>query len=542
MSKQRVENIQNKALLIRTKMATLAAMSVPRSAIAERDENGTASAVLVWWDLPNMQMCADLGMPVLSPMIRDYEFIGKHKPYRHQLLICSHLTVNKRAFCFADMGTGKSLAVVHSIRYLLSIGAIKRALIIAPLSTLSRTWEDEFFNVDPSLEVTKLYGTKAKRIKLASNNAPVHIINFDGIPTIHNEIKANNYDCVVIDEVTAYSNHQSKRWKEAVSLFKDTKYLWGLTGTPIVRGVTLAYGQAKLVTPHSVRFRSFTEFRNVVQQKVSDFVWIDRPEAHGTAFSILSPAISIKKEDCIDLPPLVRVYREVELSAGQRSFYAKLREEKFVKDEQTQVSAVNPATLSGKLLQVSSGCLYDDDGQILEFDVQSRIEETVSLVQKARSEASSITKGKALVLAPYRHTVDMLKRKLQEQKIVVDGKERKLSVAAVHGGVPPKKRDEIYKRFDEDATLDIIIAIPETMSHGLTMVSASCVVWFAPCANAESFVQACNRVNRPGQTESMVIAHLYGSQAEWNLYKNLIELKRSEDCLLSFYKDVIRGL
>lgn len=542
MALRPIENIQNQALLIRTKMAKLVAMSVPRSAIAEYDENGNPSAVLVRWELDQMQKCADIGVTVLSPMIRDYEFSGRYKPYVHQLKICSFLTTNKRALCFADMGTGKSLAVVHCIKYLLSIGEIKRALIIAPLSTLTRTWVDEFFNVDPSITVTKLHGPKTKRIELAANGAQVHVINYEGISVIHNEIKANNYDCVVIDEVTSYSNHESKRWKEAYNLFKDTKYVWGLTGTPILRGVIAAYGQAALVVPHNVKFRSFWEFRNSVQRKINDFLWVDRPEAHDIAFSMLRPAISIKKKDCIDLPSMVHVYREVELDKGQKAFYVKLKEESLVKDELMQVTAVNAAVLAGKLIQVATGCIYDDDGRALEFDVSGRINETIDFIQKARNEASTADKGKTIVFAPFKHTAALIRKKLSESKIIVDGKERKIKAEIIDGDVSAKRRDDIFGRFKEDNSLDVIVAIPQTMSHGLTLTNASCIVWFGPCTSAETYAQACNRIDRPGQTESMTIVHLYSTPAEWKLYSNLRENKKSENYLLTFYKDFLRGI
>lgn len=537
-----IENINNEALLIRTKLADLVVRNLQQSIIAERNANGESTGVLVRWNLPNMQACADMGITVLSPMVRDYEFPGRYKPYMHQLKICSFLTTNRRGLCFADMGTGKSLSVVHCINYLLRIGEIKKALIIAPLSTLSRTWVDEFFNVDPSIKVTKLHGTKEKRVELAGNGAQVHVINYEGIKVIHNEIKANNYDCVVIDEVTAYANHESKRWEEAFALFKDVRYMWGLTGTPILRGVTAAYGQATLVVPRSVRFKSFWEFRNAVQRKVGDFTWVDRPEAHEIAYEMLSPAISVKKADCIDLPPMVHVFREIELDKGQRAFYVKLKKEQLVKDENMQVTAVNAAVLAGKLIQVATGCIYDDEGNALEFDVSERIRETVDFVQKARAEASDTMKGKALVFAPFKHTVDMLERKLSEERIVVGGKERKLKVAVIDGDTSSKKRDDIFAKFQNDENLDVIIAIPQTMSHGITATSASLIVWFGPCTSAETYVQACNRIDRPGQTESMTIVHLYGTPAEHKLFNNLRENRRSQNYLLDFYKDFIRGI
>lgn len=529
-------------LIIRTKMATLISKTVPGAFVCEVEYDGTPSAVNIPWTLQTAQMVANMGAPVISPILRDYQFTGRYKPYLHQLKICSFLTANKRGYCFADMGTGKSLAVVHAVRYLLSVGEIKRVLVVAPLTTLSRTWESEFFNVDPSLRPTKLHGEKAKRIELAAIGSPVHIINYEGIEVIFNELKANAYDCIVIDELTAYATHTTNRWKSAKRLFNDAKYLWGITGTPLLRGLESAYGQASMVNPAKVRYRSHWEFRNAVQRKVNDFLWVDRFEGPEMVREMLQPAIYIKKADCIDLPPVVHVYREVPLDKGQIAFYRKLKDDRLVQDAQMKVTADNAAVLAGKLIQVATGCIYDDDGQALEFNVKGRIDETADAIRKARMESGDINKGKTLVFVPYKHSLDLVVRKLKEEDITIDGKKRKMNVSVIDGSVSAKRRDETFAKFYEDPKHDVIVAIPSTMSHGVTTTFASCIVFFGPVTSSEVYVQACNRIDRPGQTEKMTIVNLYGTPAEWKLYNNLRENKHNQSVVLDFYDDFIRGI
>ena len=538
----RIENVNNEALLIKTKLADLVVRNIEQSAIVHRDAHGNGESVLVRWTLPNMQRLASLGAPTASPMLVTYPFVGRHKPFRHQLLVCSFLTTHKRAYCFADMGTGKTLAIVHSVRYLMEVGEVSKVLVVAPLTTLQRTWVDEFFHVDPAMRVAKLHGTKQERIQLAASGAVVDIINYDGVELIFNELKANQYDCIIVDELTSYANHKTKKWKIAERLFQSAKYLWGLTGTPLLRGSEAAYGMAKLINPVNCKFRSFYEFRNAIQRKVSDWVWIDRAEAHDVIYGMLSPAIRIKKSDCIDLPPVVHIYRETALNDSQRAFYVELKKHQIIQDEQMSVTAVNKAVLAGKLLQVAAGCLYDDNGQVLEFDISERLEQAYENIIRARAEASTNLTGKTILFSPFKHTADYVARLLKEKKIYVDGRQRKLNIAVVDGEVSAKRRDKIFSDFQHTPDLDVIVAIPQTMSHGLTLTAASCEVWFAPCASSETYVQACNRVDRPGQKENMTIVNLYGSPAEWQMYRNLRENKHNQNVMLDFYNDVVSSI
>lgn len=519
-------------LSIETKMAGLIHSMYPRSRVL-------GNTLYIPWTLDAMQVVADAGAPVVSPMLEDYDFPGTKTPFRHQYKICSFLTTHRRAYCFADMGTGKSLACAWSADYLLRIGAIKRVLIICPITVMVRTWEDEFFNVNPGLKVTVLYGTKKQRLKKAANDHPIHIINYDGLSVIENEIRYNNYDLVIIDECTTYGEVSTGRWKVAARLFHNTPYVWGLTGTPTLRGVEYAYGQAALITPTNVNGVSKYAFRDRVLRQINTYVWVERPDCHDEVAKVLKPAIRIHKKDCIDLPPVTHLYREIELSDDQSACYARLKAEQFVGDEEVSITAANGAVLMNKLIQIATGVIYDDNGEARKFNVNKRIEETMGFIDRARAESDDPKRGKTLVFVPFKHTAVMLKAALDAEKR--NGK-AKYVTELVLGDTSAKKRDAIFGAFQNDQHPDVIIATPQTMSHGVTATSASCIVWFGPTTSAETYVQACNRIDRPGQSNHMTIAHLYATPVEWKLYKALQQSKVSQADLLSMYKDFINGI
>lgn len=133
----------------------------------------------------------------------------------------------------------------------------------------------------------------------------------------------------------------------------------------------------------------------------------------------------------------------------------------------------------------------------------------------------------------------MLKAALDAEK--KDGKQKYVT-RLVTGDTNAKERADIFKAFQNEEHPDVIIATPQTMSHGVTATAASCIVWFGPTTSAETYVQACNRIDRPGQRNDMTIVHLYSTPVEWKLYKALQQSKVSQADLLSMYNDFIRGV
>lgn len=529
---QIIDHPKGRLLAIKTKMAGLINAMYPRSRVV-------GDTLYIPWVLDAVQAVASAGAHVISPILKEYDFPGSKTPFKHQYKICSFLTANKRGYCFADMGTGKSLACAWSADYLLKVGAVKRVLVVCPISVMVRTWADEFFQVNPAIKVSVLYGTKAERERIAANDAQVHIINYDGLKVIENEIRYNNYDLVIIDECTTYGEAKTTRWKVADRLFCNTPYVWGLTGTPTLRGVEYAYGQAALITPSTVKGVTKWKFRERVLRQVSTYTWVERADAHEEVAKVLKPAIRIRKKDCIDLPPVMHLYREVELSPEQADCYARLKAEQFVGDETVSITAANGAILMNKLIQIATGAIYDDDGNARSFNVNKRIDECIDFIDRARAESDDPVKGKTLIFVPFKHTALMLKGALDAVK--QDNKQKYVTKLII-GDTKAKERDVIFRDFQNELHPDVIIATPQTMSHGVTATAASCIIWFGPTTLAETYEQACNRIDRPGQRNDMTIVHLYSTAVEWKLYKSLQQSKVSQADLLAMYKDFIKGL
>ena len=110
----------------------------------------------------------------------------------------------------------------------------------------------------------------------------------------------------------------------------------------------------------------------MVMTKVSQFRWAIKPHASDTVFNILQPAIRFTKEECLDLPDMTYTNRHVELTRQQKKYYDMLRKRMTMTEGDDEVTAMNAAIIMNKLLQISAGAVYTDEGDTLEFDIKHR--------------------------------------------------------------------------------------------------------------------------------------------------------------------------
>jgi SNF2 family DNA or RNA helicase len=220
-------------------------------------------------------------------------------------------------------------------------------------------------------KVDVAYGAKAKRAKIIEGDAEYVIINYDGVEIVEDAVANGGFDLIIVDEATHYKNPQTKRWKTLAKLVGPSTWLWMMTGTPAAQSPLDAYGLAKLINPNSVP-KFFGSFRDQVMRKVTNFKWVAQETATETVYNALQPAIRFTKEECLDLPPMIYVKREVELTRQQKKYYKELKDRMVMQASGEQITAVNAAVSMNKLLQISAGAVYTDDGGALEFDIRHR--------------------------------------------------------------------------------------------------------------------------------------------------------------------------
>ena len=507
--------IDGKALLLKLRNTNRVTSVIPKSKVVE------ANGVLVNWGIDEALTLSKLNITVPSPINSRYSWTGKYAPFDHQKKTAAFLTMHPRAFCFNEQGTGKTASAIWAADFLMKQGKIKRALVICPLSIMDSAWRDDFFTFAPHRSVDVAYGESKKRKEIIRQGADFVVINYDGVEIVYDEIAKGGFDLVIIDEATHYKNAQSKRWKILNKLMTDDTWLWMMTGTPAAQSPLDAYGLAKLINPLSVP-RFFGSFRDMVMTKASQFRWVIKPSASALVFNALQPAIRFTKEECLDLPDMTYVKRQVELTRQQKKYYDILKKRMVMEINGDEVSAVNAAVIMNKLLQISAGAVYTDEGDTLEFDIKHRY--------KVLREVIDESSQKVLIFVPFKHTIDVLTDKLRADGITTE---------VIRGDVPVARRTDIFKRFQEAHDPRVLVIQPQAAAHGVTLTAANTVVWWGPTPSLETYAQANARVHRAGQKHPCTVVQLQGSAVEKRVYSLLDKRIDVHTKMIDLYKEIL---
>jgi len=496
------------------------------------NDHGFGKEVVIYWNHPEICAAAtvldsvlpDSAIPKLpSPMLKHYNWTGIYTPFDHQKETASFLSIRQRAFCFNEAGTGKTSAAIWAADYLMSIGAVKKVLVICPLSIMYSAWQADIFKTAMHRSCGVAYGVSAKRKKIIGDNYDFTIINYDGTHVVFNELCNGNFDLIIVDEANAYKTASTKRWKTLAKMIKPTTWLWLMTGTPASQSPMDAFGLARLVSPNRVP-KYTTAWKDKVMTQVTRFKWVPKYIAQDEVYRALQPAIRYSKKECLDLPELVCQTRVVPLTPQVAKFYKALKQQLLVEAAGQQISAVNAAASLSKLLQISGGAVYTDKHQVVEFDIQPRL--------NALKEVLDETLNKVVIFVPYIHTIDVLTKYLTSLDITNE---------MIRGSVAAFERSEIIKRFQTSVDPRVLVIQPQSAAHGITLTAADTIVFWSPVMSVETYLQCIGRIERVGQVNKMTVVHLQGSEAEKKMYAMLQGKVDSHLKLVDLYKQELEG-
>jgi len=510
-----MEIIKNAALLLNLRHPQRVTTVIPRSKQVDSNK------VVVKWDIDEAHVLRNLNIRVPSPIEGQYHWPGLYKPFEHQKTTAAFLTMHKRAFCFNEQGTGKTGAAIWAADFLMKRGKINRVLVICPLSIMDSAWRADLFTFAMHRRVDIAHGPRAKREQIIEGDAEFVIINYDGVEIVREAVAKGGFDLIIVDEATHYKNPQTKRWKTLNKLLTADTWLWMMTGTPAAQSPVDAYGLAKMVNPNGVP-RFFGSFRDQVMHKVTQFKWIPKDNATEVVYRVLQPAIRFTKEQCLDLPEMTYVKREVELTPQQKRYYKQLRELMVMQADGEDVTAANAAVCMNKLLQISCGAVYTDDQETLEFDIKNRY----NVLKEAIDESSQ----KILIFVPFKHVINLLAERLKKDGITSE---------VIHGSVSAGARTEIIKRVQETDDPRVLIIQPQAAAHGVTLTAANTIVWWGPVSSLETYAQANARVHRSGQKHPCTVIQLQGSDVEKRIYKLLDNKIDVHSQIVNLYKEIV---
>jgi SNF2 family DNA or RNA helicase len=480
--------------------------------------------VAVKHTLESTKVLRNLGLTVPAPIHTQYNWPGKYKPFDHQRVMAEFLTMHRRAFNLSEMGVGKSAATLWAADYLMKKGRVKKTLIISPLSTIDRVWRKDIFDVLMHRSAALVHGSLEKRLDALNSNVDFYILNHDGvsIPKVAEAIRRrDDINLVVVDEASMFRNHDTRKYKALTKMVREDQRLWLLTGTPCPNSPTDAWALARLISPDRVP-KYFGAFQRQTMMQVTQFKWAPRTDAYTIAYDAMQPAVRFKKADCLDLPPVVTMDRQAEMSPEQRKLFGQMRTTMMAEANQGAITAVNAADKINKLRQILCGSIRDAAvGDYITVPHEPRT--------KVLLEAIEGASAKVLIVVPFKGIIQSLEKELSKQ----------YTVGVLNGDVPPRVRDKIIENFKTTPDPHILLCHPKVMAHGLNLTEADTLIFYAPIYSNDEFQQVTERFNRAGQTRKMTIVRIGAHPLEWEIYKLVDTKKVTQEAILSLYRSIV---
>lgn len=512
----------NKAMLVRTRHPERYDF-IPNQ--VQFDENTLA----IKWGLEEARVLKNMGIKnVPSPIFKNYSWPCRYpKVLTHQREMAAFLTMHRRGFNLSEPGTTKTMAALWAADYLISIGEVRRVLVVCPLSIMQTAWmADIGRSIFHRSAIVCHHSSPARRKEIIGKDYEFVIINYDGIPIVRDAInKDGRFDLIIADEATALKNSQTDRWKYFASLLRPNSYLWLMTGTPSAQSPLDAYGLAKLVNPAAVP-KFFTAWRDLTMDKITNFKWRPKTHAKDLVHSVLQPAIRYTKAECLDLPPVLTETREVEMTSQQMKYYKLLKDRALIEAAGEQISAPTAATLVSKLLQISAGAAYTDGKETVQFDCSTRMGLLMEVLEQ--------TERKVLIFALFRSSIETITAHLNKKGV---------SYGEIHGGISQGKRAKVIDSFQNTDEPRVLVMQPQASAHGITLTAADTVIFYGPLMSVEQYVQCCARADRQGQTaDKVTVVHLQSSAIERKMFAALSSKVDDHRLLTDMFESEIKEL
>jgi SNF2 family DNA or RNA helicase len=294
-----------------------------------------------------------------------------------------------------------------------------------------------------------------------------------------------------------------------------------LTGTPAAQSPLDAFGLARLVNPKAVP-RYMSTFRDSIMYKVTPFKYAPKENATEVVHNALQPAIRFTKAECLDLPDIVFTHRETPMTRQQKKYYDQLRKAMAMEAAGEEVTSANAAVNINKLLQISSGAVYTDNRDVLEFDVSSKYNALLEILDD--------TEHKVIVFAPFKHAINNISERLAKDGVTNE---------VITGSVNASARTDIFRQFQESNDPRVLVIQPQAAAHGVTLTAASTIVWWGPTNSLETYAQANARIHRAEQKNKCLVVQLRGSPVEDHVYKMLDNKENIHGKIIDLYRNIL---
>lgn len=411
----------------------------------------------------------------------------------------SNLIQSQDYFWIWASAESKTVITLSAIRDLmLDTCEVSKALVIAPLRVARDTWPAEAGKWDhlEDIDVSVIVGDKKTRIAALNHPAMVYVINRENVKFLVEYYEKNglrwDFDAVIIDEISSFKNHESQRFKWLRKVRPFVKRMIGLTGTPTSNGLMDLWAEIGILDGGERLGRFIGRYREAYFKAGSMnpqtgvvFQYVPRPGAEEQIYGkIADITISMKAMDYLHMPDCVPARHYVEMDKKERKLYDMLRKDLIIPLKDADIDAANAASLTGKLLQMANGAVYDENSAVREIH-QRKLEKLEDLIEAANGQSVLVAywfKHDRQRIMEHLSSMGYKPRDIKESKDIRDWNGGNIQVALIH---------------------------PASAGHGLNIQSGGHIlIWFGLTWSLELYQQTNARLWRQGQTDVVTIHHI----------------------------------
>jgi SNF2 family DNA or RNA helicase len=422
-------------------------------------------------------------------------------PQPQQEIMREFLLSHDIAALFVDMGLGKTASVLSALDHLFTDCSSRGALVVSPLRVSLLTWPNEIKKWFPWMKIANLR-TKEGLKAWQDGSAQIYLINYEMLQAFcskHIETgRSFSVDTVIWDEISKAKAHNSKRINAFRPYRKYFKRHWGLTGTPISNSYMDLFAPIRLLDGGERLGKGITAFKE--RYFDSDYMgwnWTLKPWAKNALHEkIADITLTLKASEYLDIPPMV--YQDIEVSLPPDTFkqYKKLEKDSLIELEKSEIVGINAAALVGKLLQFTSGAIYDEDREVQHIH-KHKMAALVELFVRLKKDKKNL-----LVATQFIHERERILEHFSGYAEVFDGS----NLDRWNAGKIP-----------------MLIADPRSIGHGINAQEGGHhLCWFTPTYSRELYDQTNARLARMGQTFPTIIYRLLCSgTGDWAVVEAL---------------------
>lgn len=447
----------------------------------------------------------------------------QYNPHEYQTYATNFILEHPVAAVLLEMGLGKSVITLTAIyELMLNRFEVQKVLVIAPLRVARDTWPAEIEKWEhlTGLTYSVVIGTEAERNAALRRPAHLYLINRENVDWLITKSGIPfDFDMVVIDELSSFKSHAAKRFKSLLKVRPTVKRMVGLTGTPSSNGLMDLWAEFRILDMGQRLGRYITHYRNnffVPDKRNQQMIFSYKPRAgaEDAIYRLISDiTISMKSADFLKMPECIINEVPVTLSEKEWSVYQALKEDMVVDLKDEEIDAVNAAALSGKLLQMANGAVYNEEKEVIHIH-DRKLDALEDLIEGAN--------GKPVLVAYwYNHDLQRIKERFSVREI---------------------KTSQDIKDWN-NGDIPVAVIHPASAGHGLNIqFGGSTIIWFGLTWSLELYQQTNARLWRQGQKNTVVIHHIIAKDTiDEDVMKALRKKEKIQSALIDSVKARIGG-